>query len=154
MRHSFRIQTSWIAHPAYVRVSVYDTVKEMQEATGDHVAGGLCQRWYVDSFDDDGKELPTDYDGKLVAHIHLHKAGLGAGVVSHECTHAALQIYENCFGQKQLYIPNVGEPDEYENKYGTENYSREELFAYTVGDLVRKVYNHLYKHKLIGGPTT
>lgn len=118
---NFTIQTSWIIKPAKIRVSVYDTISQMQDSTGNPSIGGLCERWHIDN-----KPL----DGQVVAHIHLHRKGLGGGVVSHEATHAAIHIY----GISKKYA-DLEDDDE--------------LLCYTVGDIVSKIYKQLYKRGIL-----
>ena len=122
---AFVIQTSWLLHPAKVNVKIFDNMHSLQKATETQIAG-LCTRYHID-----GREL----HGQTVATIYLSQDHLGAGVVSHEVTHAALHIYELVYGNNQLT---------------TSNNLSEENFAYTVGDLTSKIYKLLYKHKLIG----
>lgn len=118
---SFIIQTSHVIKPAKLRVSIYDTIIQMQKTTGNDAIGGLCERWSVDS---------RDLDGQTIAHIHLHKKGLGGGLVSHEATHAAFHIY-----QLKNIVTNLEDNDE--------------SLAYTVGDIVSKIYAQLYKRNII-----
>ena len=117
----FTIQTSWVLKPAKIRVTVHDSVQDMQKSTKTEHIGGLCERWHIDT-----KPL----DGQTVAHIHLHKGGLGSGLVSHEATHAATHIYK--LGHKFDSLEDDDEP-----------------LAYTLGDIVSKIYKQLYKRKLI-----
>jgi len=118
---SFTIQTSWIIKPAKIKVSVYDSIADMQKKTNTEHIGGLCERWHIGT-----KPL----DGQTVAHIHLHKGGLGAGVVSHEATHAATHIFSI-----------VNKFDDLEDD--------DELLCYTVGDITSKIYKQLYKRGII-----
>lgn len=118
---TFVIQTSWVIDCAKVRVTVHDTLEELQKLPNGEKAGGLCYRWHIEN-----KPLK----GQTFAHIHLVKDKLGIGLVTHEVVHAATQIYR------------------LEHKM-TELLDDDEPFAYCVGDLVSKLYNQLYKRNLI-----
>ena len=117
----FTIQTSWILKPAKIRVTVHDTIKELQIKTDTKHTSGVCQGWYIDN---------RPLDGQTVAHIHLHREGLGVGLVSHEASHAAMHIY----GIKHDDSIDVNDDED---------------IAYTIGDIVSKIYKQLWKRELI-----
>ena len=121
MSVSFTIQTSWIIQPAKVKVTIHNSIRDMQKKCATEHIGGICQRWHIDT-----KPL----NGQTVAHIHLHKEGLGSGLVSHEATHAALHIY--MLSNKLKTLDNNDEP-----------------LCYTVGDIVSKIYKQLWKRGIL-----
>lgn len=136
----FTVQTSWLIAGARIRVIVHPNGKALREATSDPLAAGVCQRWTFKTFDGKGKEIPSKIDHRVHANIHLHSDALGVGVISHESTHAAIQLFETAHGLGKLAI---GE----DSPVGTD--SLEEQFAYTVGDIVSKIYKQLYKREII-----
>ena len=121
----FVIQTSYIIKPARVRVVIHDDVVGLQEETDTNDTGGLCQRYHID-----GRKLE---DNPTLATIHLHRQGLRTGVIAHEATHAALHIFE---------LGKLG-------PISTEESANEEVFCYTVGDLISKIVQGLYKRRLL-----
>lgn len=121
MMPTFTIQTSWVLKPAKIKVTIHDSIIDMQKATETEHTGGVCQRWYI---------YTKPLDGQTVAHIHLYKDALGGGIVSHEATHAATHIYK-----LKHQFDSLEDDDE--------------PLAYTVGDIVSKIYRQLYKRGII-----
>ena len=68
-----------------------------------------------------------------VGYIFLVKDILGAGVVSHECTHAVIYYFDNFIKDKEKIFKS--------SIYG-------ETFCYMVGSLVRQIYNYCYDNKI------
>lgn len=141
-KQSFIIQTSWLMKPAKIRVSVHDTVQELQAATDTPHAGGVCETWKIIKIDKDGKE-ELQRDGRIHCHIHLHRNSLTAGVVSHESTHAALHLYRIASPLKSQQEVAVIPADCGGNGF------LEESFAYTVGDITSKIYKALYRRGIL-----
>lgn len=125
MKKSFVIQTRLEYIKPLIRVVVYDTMKELQAATRSWDAAGLTERYHKE--DNSGRKILTR---RQVATIHLSRENLGVGVVSHEAAHASTHIWELIHT-----APIRSESDE--------------AFAWMLGDITRKIYNGLYRLKIL-----
>lgn len=119
-----------------VKVVVYDTVAALRAAAtrfDNRTASrkkrqrgryadtlGLCQRFELE--DEHGRQQP------LCAIVRLARQHLGAGIVSHEMAHAALQVWM------------LDHPDERLTD------SNDEPYAWVLGELVRRTVNWLHDH--------
>ena len=123
----------------YFIVRCYATFKEMREvATEDGVSPasffrrgqGVCQKWRWHHIPD--VKMRTRWRQKECGQILLCRKRLGASIVSHECTHAAVYW----LGE----ITQQSDPDYVRVQC---NKRSEELLAYAVGEMTRQVYNGL-----------
>lgn len=137
----FQISTRWTERKRIIQVYVHDTARELQEAgdrynrsIGSHGeighAVGLCQASIREKLM--GGEWVATPDAGI---IRLSKGALRTGVISHEATHMASNIYDQDWREKH------GAPwDDIEN---------EEILAYLVGDISSKIVRKLYALELI-----
>lgn len=121
MKKTFVLQTRFEYIKPRIRVVVYDTQEELQAATRSWDAAGLCERYH--KVDTSGRKI---LNGRQVATIHLSREQLGAGVIAHEAAHATTYIWELIHT-----APIRSENDE--------------SFCWTLGDIVRRIYNGLYR---------
>jgi hypothetical protein len=138
----FQISTRWTERKRTIQVYVHDTAQELRDA-GDKYnrkvgsdndighAVGLCQANIREKLvGDEWVALP---DAGI---IQLTRNALKTGVISHEATHMASNIYDQDWREKH------GAPwDDIEN---------EEILAYLVGDITSKIVRKLYALELIG----
>lgn len=104
------------------RVAIYATAAALNADAGerDGLVGGICHRWST-----------TDYAGTPVVRpevgmIRLAYDHLGIGVVSHECAHLAVHVWNLDRPLGEVIDDDTDEP-----------------FAWLLGDLVRQVVNAL-----------
>ena len=116
----------------YYIVIVSDTYEEMYE-TVDKLCGkyernynGLTQSLF--------KIFVDGTKSNKVGYIFFVKDWLGAGIVSHECTHAVNYYFKNFIKHKEKIFTN--------SQY-------DETFAYMVGSLVYQIYNYSFKKGII-----
>ncbi len=137
----FQISTRWTERKRTIQVYVHDTPDELRKAGDAHNrrignesnvdhAVGLCQ----------AEEVEAVIDGEWVAQpsagiIRLSKGALRTGVISHEATHMASNIYDQDWREKH------GAP--------WDHIDNEEVLAYLVGDITSKIVNRLYDKNLI-----
>ena len=115
-----------------VQVKVHDNVRALRSACVKHAKKhkgeetnfdfdgvlGICHRFHMQ-------------DEPVVALVRLAPPHVGAGIVAHEMTHAAVWLWE------------------IENKFSRKtplNCNNDEWFAWILGDLVRHTTNKLYEH--------
>lgn len=138
----FQVSTRWTGTKRVVKVRVYDDVESLRrdadrwskQRGGDRDnenVHGLCHKFERTRVWEDGSEESDPY----VAYIRLYKDGCRTGLVSHECTHAAVWIYQ--LGNDMKMDPMVDDID------------KEEELCYLVGDLTSKVVNKLYEHGVL-----
>lgn len=118
---------------SYFELHVHKSAREMRKALA---ADPLAS--FVDDGETAGIVMPvstidwkTGERGGLFAYMHLNEERLGAGVVAHECLHAAL-------AHERMTM--------FEMHYGNECGSDEERLAYLLTDIVRCVYDALHKN--------
>lgn len=109
-----------------LKINVYPDRQNYIAGTKDHESLGLCERYWAE--DNHGTKL---IHMRQIATISLIEGHLGAGIVSHEAAHAAVHIWLLLMGRKQLRDTN------------------DEPFAYVLGDITRKIYNGLYRLKIL-----
>ena len=101
--------------------------KAMEELGNDYV--GLCHAWIkIKRMKDGTQEVADD-----IGFIAFHKDRLGAGTISHECTHATTYYFEKYKENKDIF--NDCEADE--------------EFAYVQGFLVNQLVSKLYESNII-----
>lgn len=122
----------------YYRVVVFDNYEDMYKYGDKHFIdekiehnySGIC-KYLSNVYYEDGKYIDVD---RCCGWILLCKNQVGAGTVSHECSHAITFYYKyritNC---KKIFD---------DNEYN-------ELFAYMLGSLVNQIYTKLYSKKII-----
>ena len=117
----------------YYKVIISDTYKEMYDIVDkitkhkeERNYSGLVKSMYA-IFEDGSK-------GNKVGYIFLMTEELGAGIVSHECTHAVNYYFSNFIKNRQRIFKS--------SKY-------DETFAYMVGSLVYQIYHYLFKNKIL-----
>lgn len=126
MRKSFIIQVPLETKVTVrIKVNVYTDRAAYIKGTKDQDSLGLCQRYWAE--DPEGKLL---IHNRQVSTIHLIEGHLGAGIVSHESAHAAVHLW--------TLMSDDG--------LSTEN---DEPFAWVLGDITRKIYNGLYRLKIL-----
>lgn len=121
-------------HSRAVAIYVYDTEEELYKAASDwngepndwEGTNGLTQSGWLDSIDEKGEVTSS----KHIVLIRLMRPHLGSAVVSHECCHAAIRIWQ-AWHKSGLNI----EEDDIE---------KEEEYCYLLSDLVYLVVNKLY----------
>ncbi len=138
----FQVSTRWTGTKRVVKVRVYDGVESLRrdadrwddrrDIPGDNDdVYGVCHRFERTLIHKDGTRESTPY----CAYIRLVKDGCRTGIISHECTHAALWIYQ--LGNDMKMDPMV------------DDIEKEEELCYLVGDLTSKVVNKLYEHGVL-----
>jgi hypothetical protein len=140
----FQISTRWTGTKRVVKVKVYDDLVRLRRdadrwddrrgISGTNAnAYGVCHRFERALIHEGGAEESTPY----CAYIRLLKDACRTGVITHECTHAALWIYQ--LGNDMKMDPMV------------EDIEKEEELCYLVGDLSSKVVSKLYEHGVLPG---
>ena len=108
-----------------LKINVYPDRQNYIAGTKDPDSLGLCQRYWVE--DDEGNKI---LHMRQVSTISLIEGHLGAGIVSHEAAHASVHIW-SLMSNKKLTDSN------------------DEPFAWILGDITRKIYNGLYRLKIL-----
>ena len=124
----------------YYKVIVSDTYEEMYDIADklclqgklERNYNGLCKSMY-NLFYDKETEKYINKSNK-VGYIFFVKDWIGAGVVSHECTHAVNYYFRQFIKHEEKIFKN--------SKY-------DETFAYMLGSLVNQIYTYLYKNKIL-----
>ena len=108
-----------------LKINVYADRQSYIAGTNDPDSLGLCQRYWVEN--DEGDKI---LHMRQVSTISLIEGHLGAGIVSHEAAHATVHIW-GLMSNKKLTDKN------------------DEPFAWILGDITRKIYNGLYRTKIL-----
>ena len=116
----------------YYKVIVSDTYKEMYDIV-DKICGKQ-ERDYNGFTQSMFKIYVDGTKGNKVGYIFFIKDWLGAGIVSHECTHAVNYYFKNFIKNKEKLFSN--------SKF-------DETFAYMVGSLVYQTYKYLFKKGIL-----
>jgi hypothetical protein len=135
-RH-FQISTSWTGRKRTMQVYIHDTAKQLRSAANHYNrligstdklehAVGACQSFRREKLvDGSWVQLPA------AGIIRLTKNNLTTGVISHEATHMASNIYGHD------WLEGHGAP--------WEDIDNEEILSYLVGDITSKIVRKLYK---------
>lgn len=119
----------------YFNVFIWSTEEELRLATGHKTISGLFRTYTVFNFD---KGTNAEVIQPFFGEMHLYEDGMGVGIVSHECTHAAME-WAHRHSLKPFERKSNEEPDIPVN-------SDEERFCWMVGNLVRQVFNNYEDH--------
>jgi len=134
----FQISTRNSGRLRTVQVCIYDTREALERAGNryqdkngyeERVGGamhGLAQtHWREMQVGKRWVKMPD------AGYIRLWKGALRTGIITHECSHVAIAIYEQDVAKTFKHHEN------------------NETFCYILGDLAAKLVNGLYRHKLI-----
>lgn len=137
---TFRVYTRASGRKRGISVMIYDTQSQLRnDALRFSQLGGeditqerfYCitqsyQHWDVDE-DGNIKHLPA------AGVIRFMEGGLRMGIITHECSHMALKIYQQDVGKM----------------YTLGDVNAEETYCYLVGDIASKVVSGIYRHGTI-----
>lgn len=126
-------------HATKIHLFVYDTLEEMWQAADSSL--GTKENWQTDEgktlaitqsgdiydFDDDGNETYN----RSFFYVRFCKDHIGTEIVSHECAHLALRIFEHWFGKRASVRMKDEEPFAH-------------LLSYTMASIVDKFYEKGY----------
>lgn len=137
----FQISTRWTGRLRTIQVYVHDTARELRHA-GDRYnrsigsssyighAVGLCQSSIRERLvDEEWVRLPD------AGTIRFTRNSLKTGVISHEATHMASNIYDQDWRE--------------EHSAPWDDIANEEILAYLVGDITSKIVRKLYALALL-----
>lgn len=134
----------------YMNIYVFDTYDEMYDFVDKYEKNkiernyrGRCFTFYnyfINNITEVKRTAP------LCGNIYFVKENMGAGTVTHECSHATIgyfnrriKDYKKIFDDTLNYDTSI--PNEYDDSCDTE-----ELFCYMLDSLVRQIYNYYWKH--------
>jgi hypothetical protein len=119
-----------------IKVYIYETLSEMHDAAErfdikHHNSPGTYGDLLGVTHRFERIDVMNDKSYTKVAIIRMQKDNIGAGIISHESTHAAVWIYQiDCEG------------------WSLEDIQNEEIFCHMVSDITRSIVNKCYDNNL------